>query len=164
MEILAIEGLTKNFYLHNLGKTIKSCRDIGFTLHEGEFIGIVGRSGAGKSALLEIGVAAGEAERRAKEMLDYFRLQEELWDIYPQTFSGGERLRLNLAHAMVKRPRLMLLDEPTASLDNKTKVLVKDILQQLKEEKTSMLGIFHDLEFMEGVCDKVFNMSEGSFA
>ena len=113
---------------------------------------------------LEIGVAAGEAERRAKEMLDYFRLQEELWDIYPQTFSGGERLRLNLAHAMVKRPRLMLLDEPTASLDNKTKVLVKDILQQLKEEKTSMLGIFHDLEFMEGVCDKVFNMSEGSFA
>ena len=44
MEILAIEGLTKNFYLHNLGKTIKSCRDIGFTLHEGEFIGIVGRS------------------------------------------------------------------------------------------------------------------------
>ena len=109
-------------------------------------------------------VAAGEAERRAKEMLDYFRLQEELWDIYPQTFSGGERLRLNLAHAMVKRPRLMLLDEPTASLDNKTKVLVKDILQQLKEEKTSMLGIFHDLEFMEGVCDKVFNMSEGSFA
>lgn len=230
MEILAIEGLTKNFYLHNLVKTIKSCRDIGFTLHEGEFIGIVGRSGAGKSsilkcinrtylplqgtivynsqafgpidlaqaderqmlqlrryeigyvaqflnvmprttakehvmsALLEIGVAAGEAERRAKEMLDYFRLQEELWDIYPQTFSGGERLRLNLAHAMVKRPRLMLLDEPTASLDNKTKVLVKDILQQLKEEKTSMLGIFHDLEFMEGVCDKVFNMSEGSFA
>ena len=230
MEILAIEGLTKNFYLHNLGKTIKSCRDIGFTLHEGEFIGIVGRSGAGKSsilkcinrtylplqgtivynsqafgpidlaqaderqmlqlrryeigyvaqflnvmprttakehvmsALLEIGVAAGEAERRAKEMLDYFRLQEELWDIYPQPISGGERLRLNLAHAMVKRPRLMLLDEPTASLDNKTKVLVKDILQQLKEEKTSMLGIFHDLEFMEGVCDKVFNMSEGSFA
>ena len=39
MEILAIEGLTKNFYLHNLGKTIKSCRDIGFTLHEGEFTG-----------------------------------------------------------------------------------------------------------------------------
>lgn len=96
-------------------------------------------------------------------MLAYFRLQEELWDIYPQTFSGGERLRLNLAHAMVKRPRLMLLDEPTASLDNNTKLLVKDILQQLKAEKTSMLGIFHDLEFMEGVCDKVFNMSEGSF-
>lgn len=54
MEILAIEGLTKNFYLHNLGKTIKSCRDIGFTLHEGEFIGIVGRSGAGSRAFLNV--------------------------------------------------------------------------------------------------------------
>ena len=53
MEILAIEGLTKNFYLHNLVKTIKSCHDICFTLHEGEFIGIVGRSGAGKSSILK---------------------------------------------------------------------------------------------------------------
>jgi sulfate adenylyltransferase subunit 2 len=120
------------------------------------------------------GARRDEEKSRAKERIFSFRdkfhqwdpknQRPELWDIYPQTFSGGERLRLNLAHAMVKRPRLMLLDEPTASLDNKTKVLVKDILQQLKEEKTSMLGIFHDLEFMEGVCDKVFNMSEGSFA
>ena len=143
------------------------CAGYAKALSSGEApVGLCSPGGAAVAAATAelLGVAAGEAERRAKEMLDYFRLQEELWDIYPQTFSGGERLRLNLAHAMVKRPRLMLLDEPTASLDNKTKVLVKDILQQLKEEKTSMLGIFHDLEFMEGVCDKVFNMSEGSFA
>ena len=57
--------------------------------------------------------------------------------------------------------RLMLLDEPTASLDNKTKILVKDMLIKLKNERTSMIGIFHDLEFMDGVCDKVFNISEG---
>ena len=201
MEILAIEGLTKNFYLHNLGKTIKSCRDIGFTLHEGEFIGIVGRSGAGKSSILKCinrtylplqgtivynSQAFGPidlAQADERQMLQLRRYEigyvAQFLNVMPRTTakehvmsalleigvaSGGERLRLNLAHAMVKRPRLMLLDEPTASLDNKTKVLVKDILQQLKEEKTSMLGIFHDLEFMEGVCDKVFNMSEGSFA
>lgn len=64
---------------------------------------------------------------------------------------------------MVKRPRLMLLDEPTASLDNKSKVLVKDMLQKLKQEGTSMIGIFHDLEFMDGLCDRVFNISEGTF-
>ena len=58
----------------------------------------------------------------------------------------------------------MLLDEPTASLDNKSKVLVKDMLLKLKQEDTSMIGIFHDLEFMDGLCDHVFNISEGTFA
>ncbi len=94
-------------------------------------------------------------------MLDYFRLPRDLWDLYPNTFSGGERLRLNLAHTMVKKPRLMLLDEPTASLDPKTKILVKDMLIKLKKKGTSMIGIFHDLEFMDGVCDQVFNITKG---
>ena len=228
MDILKIENLTKNFYLHNADKWIHSCQDISFDLEEGTFTGIVGLSGAGKSTILkcinrtylategrllyqsrafgpidlakaterqilhlrkyELGYvsqflnvmprttarehvmnavleteadvrAAGE---RAEEMLAYFRLPDDLWDIYPNTFSGGERLRLNLASAMVKRPRLLLLDEPTASLDNKTKMLVKEMLILLKERGTSMIGIFHDLEFMDGLCDQVFNISEGS--
>ena len=204
MKILEIKDLTKNFYLHGAGKEIKSCKNVNFSLDEGQFIGIVGLSGAGKStilkcinrsylttqgeilynseafgeidlnvmprttakehvmnALLESGEGEVAAKAKAEEMLSYFKLSEDLWDIYPNTFSGGERLRLNLAHTMVKRPRFMLLDEPTASLDNKTKVLVKDMLIRLKDQKTSMIGIFHDLEFMDGVCDKVFNISEG---
>jgi len=228
MEILTITGLAKNFYLHNPGLEIKSCQNINLTLKKGEFIGIMGISGAGKStilkcinrsylpmqgeiiydsealdkinlatateremlylrryeigyvsqflnvmprttakehvmnALIDMGVDAVSAETDAKEMLLYFRLPENLWDIYPATFSGGERLRLNLAHAMVKKPRLLMLDEPTASLDNKTKILVRDMLQKLKNKNTSMIGIFHDIEFMEGVCDRVFNISEGA--
>lgn len=227
MAILEINNLSKNFYLHNVERTIKSCQNVSFELKEGQFIGIVGLSGAGKStilkcinrtylatsgsiifdsdkfgkidlttaderqiiylrkheigyvsqflnvmprttarehvmsALLEGGAMEHEARTKAEEMMAYFRLSEDLWDIYPNTFSGGERLRLNLAHTMVKKPRLMLLDEPTASLDNKTKVLVKDMLINLKDNNTSMIGIFHDLEFMEGVCDKVYNISEG---
>ncbi|WP_010248821.1 phosphonate C-P lyase system protein PhnL [Acetivibrio cellulolyticus] len=227
--ILKIDNLAKNFYLYNLGKEIKSCQNISFTLNKGEFIGIVGLSGAGKStilkcinrtylpmqgdiyydseafgninlttasereilylrkyeigyvsqflnvmprttakqhvmsALIDMGEDEKAAEEQAKEMLNYFKLAENLWDIYPNTFSGGERLRLNLAHSMVKRPRLLLLDEPTASLDNKTKILVKEMLKKLKSKQTSMLGIFHDLQFMDGVCDKVYNISEGAF-
>ena len=226
-EILSIVGLSKNFYLHNPGLEIESCHDISMRLNKGEFIGIVGLSGAGKStilkcinrsylptqgeiwyvsqafgrinlaaatereilylrrreigyvsqflnvmprttakahvmnALTDMGTDEGNAEADAKEMLSYFKLPESLWDIYPATFSGGERLRLNLAHAMVKKPRLLMLDEPTASLDNKTKTLVRDMLQKLKGMDTSMIGIFHDIEFMEGLCDNVFNISEG---
>ena len=55
------------------------------------------------------------------------------------------------------------MDEPTASLDNNTKILVKELLMKLKAEGTSMIGIFHDLEFMEGLCDHVYNISQGSF-
>lgn len=113
------------------------------------------------NAVLEVDGDEENARNRAEEMLEYFRLPRELWDLYPNTFSGGERLRLNLAHTMVKSPRLMLLDEPTASLDPKTKVLVKDMLIKLKKKGTSMIGIFHDLEFMDGVCDQVFNISKG---
>ena len=108
-------------------------------------------------ALLETGFDGSHAKEKAEEMLSYFRLPENLWDIYPNTFSGGERLQLNLAHTMVKKPRLMLLDEPTASLDNKSKVLVKDMLLKLKQEDTSMIGIFHDLEFMDGLCGIALN-------
>lgn len=131
-----------------------------------QFLNIMPRTTAKEhvmSALLDMGADSGSAKLAAEEMLAYFKLPENLWDIYPATFSGGERLRLNLAHAMVKNPRLLMLDEPTASLDNKTKILVKDMLKKLKDKDTSMIGIFHDLEFMEGVCDKVFSISEGAF-
>ena len=53
MEILEIKGLTKSFYLHNVNRKIKSCKDVSFTLEEGQFIGIVGLSGAGKSTILK---------------------------------------------------------------------------------------------------------------
>lgn len=132
-----------------------------------QFLSVMPRTTAKEhvmQALLETGHDSSTAREKAEEMLDYFRLPENLWDIYPNTFSGGERLRLNLAHTMVKNPRLMLLDEPTASLDNKTKILVKDMLLKLKRQSTSMIGIFHDLEFMDGLCDRVFNISEGTFA
>lgn len=96
-------------------------------------------------------------------MLLHFEIDKELWDTYPNNFSGGEKLRLNIARAMVKRPRLLLLDEPTASLDNSSKIKVRELIEQLKSEGTTMIGIFHDIEFMEGLCDKTYNMQAGTF-
>lgn len=118
-----------------------------------------------KSALEAFGASERErAEAETERMLRHFDLDEELWELYPRTFSGGEKLRLNIAAAMIKRPRLLLLDEPTASLDDASKLKVRELIEQLKDQGTTMLGIFHDLAFMEGLCDHEFNMQEGVLA
>jgi len=114
-----------------------------------------------QEALIEMGNTEEEAEKSARVMLAFFQLPEKLWDAYPNTFSGGEKLRLNLARAMIKQPKLLLLDEPTASLDNQSKEFVKDMMIKLKKSGTSMVGIFHDLDFMEQVVDLEYAMSEG---
>jgi alpha-D-ribose 1-methylphosphonate 5-triphosphate synthase subunit PhnL len=101
--------------------------------------------------------------RRPSACCEHFDFPAELWELFPNTFSGGEKLRLNIARAMVRRPRLLLLDEPTASLDNASKLKVRSLIEQLKASGTTMLGIFHDLEFMEGVCDREYNMQAGGF-
>ncbi|MBS4032121.1 MAG: ATP-binding cassette domain-containing protein [Clostridiales bacterium] len=116
-----------------------------------------------EQAVLDVGYDIGYARTEAVNILRHFELDEGLWDTYPNTFSGGEKLRLNIASAMVKKPRLLLLDEPTASLDHESKKNVKVLLEKLKNEGTSMIGIFHDLEFMEGVCDREFAMETGDF-
>ena len=227
--MLRIEGLTKTFSLHEMGRVIRGCENITIEVKAGEFVGITGRSGSGKSTILrsiyrtnlpqqgsiiydsarfgpldimraserqilylrryEIGYisqfltvlprttaydtvlqSALEASpnsdcefarRETERLLRHFNLAQDLWELYPLTFSGGEKLRLNIAAAMIKRPRLLLLDEPTASLDNDSKHKVRELIEQLKLGGCTMLGIFHDLEFMEGLCDREFNMHEG---
>ena len=222
--MLKITGLTKSFTIHAVDRRIQGCSNIDLSIMPGEFVGITGRSGSGKSTILrciyrtnlpesgsilydsaafgridlaqmiylrthEIGYvsqflsvlprrnaydivmqsaietygcnAQAKCRRETSAMLRHFDLAEDLWDVYPRTFSGGEKLRLNIAAAMIKQPRLLLLDEPTASLDNASKIKVRELIERLKGQGTTMLGIFHDLEFMEGLCDKEFNMQEG---
>ncbi|MHC5249546.1 phosphonate C-P lyase system protein PhnL [Enterococcus sp. LJL90] len=112
---------------------------------------------------LETAASPEAAREETKAILNHFEIKEELWELYPKTFSGGEKLRLNIAKAMVKRPELLLLDEPTASLDQHSKEKVRDLIEELKNSGTTMIGIFHDLEFMEGLCDQEFNIQEGRF-
>lgn len=228
--ILEVNNFSKDFKLHALNKTIKACSGINFTISKGEFLGIIGKSGAGKStilksiyktyipttgeiifnseiygkidlstigdreminlrkkeigyvsqflktlpritaielvvhSLIESGFEKDCAYDMAKDILTQFEIKENLWDAYPNNFSGGEKLRLNLAQAMVKKPRLLLLDEPTASLDNQSKIYVKEKMLELKNQGTTMIGIFHDIEFMETVIDKTFTMTKGTIS
>ncbi|OPX84957.1 ATP-binding cassette domain-containing protein [Pelotomaculum sp. PtaB.Bin117] len=129
-----------------------------------QFLNVMPRTtawGLIKQAVLEMGHEENYAKREAEKMLKHFELDSGLWDSYPVTFSGGEKLRLNIAMAMVKHPRLLLLDEPTASLDFASKLKVKELIEQLIKEGTTMMGIFHDLEFMANLCNRRYEMSDG---
>jgi alpha-D-ribose 1-methylphosphonate 5-triphosphate synthase subunit PhnL len=132
-----------------------------------QFLSVIPRTTAREiveRAALETGEETDLAHRRAEELLVHFELDRTLWDNYPNTFSGGEKLRLNIARAMIKRPRLLLLDEPTASLDTHSKGRVRELIERLKHDGTTMLGIFHDIEFMAGLCDREYSMDSGRLA
>jgi alpha-D-ribose 1-methylphosphonate 5-triphosphate synthase subunit PhnL len=105
------------------------------------------------------GVPLEEARRNACDMLDRLRIPRVLYDAYPATFSGGEQQRVNVARAVIARPRLLLLDEPTASLDRLSVGIIVDMLRDLKKEGCTMIGIFHDRNLMESVADRAYEMS-----
>lgn len=110
-------------------------------------------------------VAKGEswenAQETAKEYLGKLGLGEELWDAYPSTFSGGEQQRINVARAIISKPDFLLIDEPTASLDQKTKDIVINMVLDLKNQGTSVLCITHDPYTMEHIADRVIELKDG---
>lgn len=104
----------------------------------------------------------GESEevsrQKAKEMLDYLSIREELFDLSPLTFSGGEQQRVNIAKGIIAPKSLLLLDEPTASLDRTNTMKVVEKLKELKTQGVAMVGIFHDLEAMEIISDNIYKL------
>jgi len=104
------------------------------------------------------------SSEKAKEMLEQLGLPNELWDAYPVTFSGGEQQRINVARAIIAAPRLLLIDEPTASLDPKTKDVVINMLLELKKEGTSIVCISHDEYTLEKLVDRRLHLHLGAIA
>lgn len=109
--------------------------------------------------LIKNETSAKEARKKAKEMLERLNIPTRLFDLYPATFSGGEQQRINIARATIWKPRLLLLDEPTASLDRNSESIVIELLKELREQGASMIGIFHDNELMGSVTDRVYRVS-----
>jgi alpha-D-ribose 1-methylphosphonate 5-triphosphate synthase subunit PhnL len=108
--------------------------------------------------LMALGVAREEARQRAAELLLAMNLPERLWSVSPATFSGGERQRVNLARGLITKPRLLLLDEPTASLDPQTTEKVIGLIEALKAEGTAMLAIFHHPDITRRLADHVVEL------
>lgn len=109
--------------------------------------------------LIQLGVSNEVAQQRAKQLLAAMNLPERLWHISPATFSGGERQRVNLARGLISQPRLLLLDEPTASLDPKTAEKVMGLIRDLKQHGTAMLAIFHDPNITQQLADHIIELT-----
>ena len=227
-KILDIGGLSKSFILHLVGgKRLDAIRSISFSVTEGEFLGIVGRTGSGKSSVLkciagvyrpseghvryrradgresdigaiddadivelrsrEIGYVPSqlhvvpripavdivaepllvrgtpypEARDQARDLLGRLGIGAELEDVFPSTFSSGEKQRLNLARTLIARPRLLLLDEPTSALDPRTKEIVVRTLADLNASGVTIVGIFHDIDVVSRLAHRVISMEAG---
>jgi alpha-D-ribose 1-methylphosphonate 5-triphosphate synthase subunit PhnL len=113
--------------------------------------------------LVSRGAARSEARQKAEEMLSQAGLGKTLWDMYPSTFSGGEKQRLNILHAIITRPRLLLLDEPTASLDRGYKDRIMEMILALKDSGTAMIGVFHDRDALLALSDFRYDLIKGAY-
>ncbi len=113
------------------------------------------------AALMARGAALDEARRATSEIFERLSLPQELLDAYPATFSGGEQQRVNIARAIISRPRFLLVDEPTASLDLKTKDAVIDMLLDLKRSGTAIVLITHDEHTLSRMADRSLHLEDG---
>ncbi len=104
--------------------------------------------------LIALGEAQSVAEQAAGAMLDEFGLKEALWQAYPATFSGGEQQKVNLARALIRPVRLLLLDEPTASLDAAARRSLVERLRTLKQQGVALMGVFHHPDDVRALIDE----------
>ncbi|MEM1400933.1 MAG: phosphonate C-P lyase system protein PhnL [Pseudomonadota bacterium] len=108
--------------------------------------------------LIALGAEAKEATDRAAAMLTRLAIPEALWDLPPATFSGGERQRVNIARGFVHPYPVLLLDEPTASLDAANRGTVVDLVREAKRRGACILGIFHDGDVRGQIADRTFDV------
>jgi alpha-D-ribose 1-methylphosphonate 5-triphosphate synthase subunit PhnL len=109
--------------------------------------------------LVLLGHSPDNAQEMAREWLAALGLKRDIWHAYPTTFSGGEQQKVNLARALIAPRRLLLLDEPTASLDATTRGMLVERLQQMKAQGVTMLGIFHHAEDVQELIDRTIELN-----
>ncbi|MGL4727493.1 MAG: phosphonate C-P lyase system protein PhnL [Bosea sp. (in: a-proteobacteria)] len=98
------------------------------------------------------------AEARARELLTHLNLPERLWHLPPATFSGGEQQRVNIARGFAADLPMLILDEPTASLDATNREAVIALIAARKASGTAMVGIFHDEDVRTRVADRIIDI------
>jgi len=108
------------------------------------------------------GMVRAEARERAGGLLRRLNIPERLWALPPSTFSGGEQQRVNIARGFISDLPVLLLDEPTASLDAANRAVVVELIDEKKRAGVAMVAIVHDDEIRRLIADRVVDVT--SFA
>ncbi len=129
--------------------------------HVSQFLRVVPRVPAEEVVAEPLNAIRPEREEnlhRARLLLARLNIAPSLWGLSPTTFSGGEQQRINVARTFAAAYPILLLDEPTASLDERNKETVVELIQEAKERGAAVVGIFHDLEVRSAVADDGYEM------
>ena len=109
--------------------------------------------------LVSRGVGRDAAQATARTLLARLNLPEQLWALPPATFSGGEQQRVNIARGFITDHPVLLLDEPTASLDAINRGVVVEMIAEKKRAGTALLCICHDAEVRAEVADRIVDVT-----
>jgi len=112
--------------------------------------------------LIAAGMAREDARKQAESLLRVLNIPERLWGLPPSTFSGGEQQRVNIARGFISDLPILLLDEPTASLDAVNRAVVVDLIDEKKRAGVAMVAIVHDVEIRNLIADRTVDVT--SFA
>ena len=109
--------------------------------------------------LLAVGISRDEARDRAAKLLRAVNIPERLWSLSPSTFSGGEQQRVNIARGFISDHPILLLDEPTASLDQKNRDIVVELIAAKKRAGVAIVAIVHDDEVRQAIADRIVDVT-----
>jgi alpha-D-ribose 1-methylphosphonate 5-triphosphate synthase subunit PhnL len=112
--------------------------------------------------LVAQGASEAEGLETAQTLLSRLNVPERLWTLPPATFSGGEQQRVNIARGFIAHYPILLLDEPTASLDAANRAVVVRLVEEKKKQGVAMVGILHDKDVREEIADRIIDVTHFS--
>jgi len=130
--------------------------------HVSQFLRVIPRVGAldlVAAAGREAGLALDAARDEAAALLARLNLPEHLWHLPPATFSGGEQQRVNIARGFIGGRPVLLLDEPTASLDARNRAVVVELVRRKQDAGAAVVGVFHDADVREAAATRVVDVT-----
>lgn len=108
--------------------------------------------------LIATGTSGEDARGMAAMLLQRLNISEHLWALPPATFSGGEQQRVNIARGFITDRPILLLDEPTASLDAHNRSIVVELIHEKKQKGVAMVAIVHDDDIRSAIADRIVDV------